>query len=101
VKTVRNFGAGIWATVAANLIGGAIFFWVDRFIFTNHAIEEWHFKDRGTCDQCGRETSLWRLVKAPNYDRRDHEPVFLCPECSRIKTSELRTKGIRISGRSR
>lgn len=23
----------LWATVIANLIGGCIFFWVDRFIF--------------------------------------------------------------------
>lgn len=26
-------GSSIWATVAANLIGGCVFFWVDRWIF--------------------------------------------------------------------
>ena len=25
-----------WATIIANLIGGLIFFWVDRIIFKNH-----------------------------------------------------------------
>ena len=32
---VKNLGVGISSTVIANLIGGAIFFWVDRFIFTS------------------------------------------------------------------
>jgi len=26
-------GSSVWATVVANLIGGCIFFWVDRWIF--------------------------------------------------------------------
>ena len=30
---LKNLGSGIWATVIANLIGGSIFFWVDRVIF--------------------------------------------------------------------
>jgi len=29
---VRHLGVGIWSTVIANLIGGVIFFWVDKFI---------------------------------------------------------------------
>ena len=36
---VRNLGVGIWSTIIANLIGGSIFFWVDRFIFTSKAVE--------------------------------------------------------------
>ncbi|MDD5246737.1 MAG: hypothetical protein PHS09_05035 [Candidatus Omnitrophica bacterium] len=98
---VRRMGTGIWATVIANLIGGMIFFWVDRFIFTSHAIEVWHFKDKGTCDNCGRQEKLWRLVKAPNYDRSKNSPVFLCLDCSKKKTDELRAQGIKIRGRSR
>ncbi len=98
---VRRLGVGIWSTVLANLIGGAIFFWVDRFIFTSHAIEVWHLKEKGTCDSCGREEVLWRLVKAPNYDKRDAPPIFLCMECSKAKTDALRAQGIKIRGRSR
>jgi len=97
---VRRLGAGLWSTVLANLIGGCIFFWVDRFIFTSHALEVWHFKDRGRCDNCGKEESLWRLVKAPNYDKRDSHPLFLCMKCSKAKTDRLRAKGIKIRGKS-
>ncbi|MDD5526944.1 MAG: hypothetical protein PHE11_06040, partial [Candidatus Omnitrophica bacterium] len=66
---VRNMGAGIISTVIANLIGGAIFFWVDKFIFTSAAIEVWQVKEKGKCDNCGKEESLWRLVRTANYDR--------------------------------
>jgi len=97
---VKNLGVGIWSTVLANLIGGAIFFWVDRFIFTSYAVEVWQFKDKGRCDECGKEESLWRLVKAPNYDRSDSRPRFLCMRCSKKKTDELRERGIKIRGKS-
>jgi len=99
---VKNLGVGIWSTVIANLIGGAIFFWVDRFIFTSYAVEVWHFKEKGKCDLCGKEEILWRLVRAPNYDKRDElKPVFLCMKCSKQKTDELRDKGIKIRGKSK
>lgn len=39
---VRHLGTSLYATVIANLIGGAIFFWVDKFIFTSRAVEVWH-----------------------------------------------------------
>ena len=98
---VKQLGVGIWSTVIANLIGGAIFFWVDKFIFTSYAVEVWQFKDKGICDQCGKEESLWRLTAAPNYDKRNAPPQFLCMECSKKKTDELRQKGIKIRGRSK
>ena len=97
---VRNLGAGLWQTIVANLIGGSIFFWVDRFIFTSKAVEMWHVKERGICDACGKETSLWRLVLAPKYDKRKAEPRFFCIECSKKRTDDLRKKGINIRGRS-
>lgn len=87
------------ATIIANLIGGALFFWVDKFIFTSSAVEVWQFKDKGKCDNCGNEESLWRLVLAQNYDRRNANPVFLCPACSKSKTEELRARGIKVSGK--
>ena len=90
---VRHLGTGLGATIISNLIGGMIFFWVDRFIFTSRAVEVWQFKEKGRCDSCGREESLWRLVLAPNYDRRSSTPVFMCMECSKAKTDALRAKG--------
>jgi len=99
---IKNLGVGIWSTVLANLIGGAIFFWVDRFIFTSRAVEVWQFKDKGRCDACGKEESLWRLVMAPNYDKRNSTtPIFMCMACSKAKTDALRAKGIKIRGKSR
>ncbi|MFH1577836.1 MAG: hypothetical protein ABIC18_02030 [Candidatus Omnitrophota bacterium] len=96
---VRQLGVGLWQTIVANFIGGAIFFWVDKFIFTSKAVEMWHFKEKGKCDDCGKDTSLWRLALAPNYDRREAHPKFFCFECSKRRTDELRKRGIRIRGR--
>jgi len=97
---VRRLGAGIWATVVANLIGGTIFFWVDKFIFTSSAAEIWHIKE-GRCDNCGRVSRLWRLVKTTGYDRSNAKPIFLCMDCSKAKTDELRRQGIPVRGKSR
>ena len=97
---VRNLGAGIGATIIANLIGGAVFFWVDKFIFTSQAVEVWHIRE-GRCDKCGSVSHLWRLVKTANYDRSDAKPVFLCMRCSKEKTDALRAQGIPVRGRSR
>ena len=96
---LKNLGVGIGSTVIANLIGASIFFWVGKFIFTSKAVEMWHFQEKGRCDDCGKETSLWRLVLAPNYDRRQSEPKFFCMECSKRRTDELRRKGVKIRGR--
>ena len=98
---LKNLGAGLWQTIIANLIGASIFFWVDKFIFTSKAVEMWHFKEKGNCDSCGKETSLWRLVLAPNYDKRDAQAKFFCMECSSKRTDELRAKGIKVRGKSR
>ncbi|MCX5711553.1 MAG: hypothetical protein NTY47_00555 [Candidatus Omnitrophica bacterium] len=97
---VRRMGAGLWATIVANLIGGAIFFWVDRFIFTSAAVEVWHIKE-GKCDKCGLSSHLWRLVKTVGYDKSKDTPVFLCLRCSKEKTDALRAQGIPVRGKSR
>ena len=101
-------GAPIWGTAAtwggtavANLIGGSIFFWVDRFIFTSKAVEMWHVIPNGKCDECGKVTELWRLTLAPGYDKRADEPKYLCMECSKRQTDKLRAKGIKIRGKSK
>ena len=94
---VRNLGTGIWATMVANLIGGSIFFWVDKFIFTSSTLELWIHKESGSCSSCGSKAELWRLVKAKNYDRSDARPVFLCTECSTKKLNELKKRGIQVT----
>ena len=98
---VKEMGTSLWSTIIANLIGGIIFFWVDKFIFTSQTIEMWHLRE-GKCDNCGQFTNTYRLTLAANYDKRQEEnPKFLCYKCSKIKTDELRNKGYKIRGRSK
>jgi hypothetical protein len=98
---VKQMGTSVESTVLANLIGGSIFYWVDKFIFTSSAIEMWHIKE-GVCDSCKSKGHLWRLVLAPKYDKRkDPNPKFLCMKCSKEKTDKLRAKGLKIRGRTK
>ena len=94
---VKNLGTGLTATIIANFIGGAIFFWIDRFIFTSKKLEVWYYKDKGICHKCGKKDTLRRLVKAQNYDKtNDPNPIFLCSKCSQQKLQELKSRGIQI-----
>lgn len=34
---IAALGVGLWQTVAANLVGGAVFFWFDRWLFRGGA----------------------------------------------------------------
>jgi len=95
---VKQLGTSVWSTIIANLIGGAIFFWVDQFIFTSKAVEKWHLKEKGTCWECGQEGVVRRLVTAKGYDRTNHVPIFLCPICSNKKLVELKRRGISVEG---
>jgi hypothetical protein len=83
------------AATIANLIGGCLFFWVDRFIFKSEAIERWEVLKAGACHDCGHVTLVRRLVVAPGgYDRSDDEsPQYRCPECSKKKLEQLIREG--------
>ena len=60
------------AATVANLIGGCIFFWVDRFIFKSQSIEQWEIMKKGKCHDCSKTDYVKRLVTAPGgYDRTD------------------------------
>ena len=85
------------ATIIANLIGGLIFFWVDRFIFTSETLAtQWEVREEVRCVDCGTVARGYRLVRAKDYDRSgDPAPEFRCEECSKKKSEELRKKGIR------
>jgi DNA-directed RNA polymerase subunit RPC12/RpoP len=82
------------AAIIANLIGGCIFFWVDRFIFKSKTVEKWEILKKGHCFDCGKEESVGRLVLAPGgYDRSDDaEPEYRCRECSAKKLEDLQKK---------
>jgi len=93
LKSVGSFTS----TVVANLIGGLIFFWVDKFIFTSRALlAQWQVEDNIQCYDCGKIARGYRLVKTPNYDRTKSQPKFRCEHCSQAKTERLRQAGIQI-----
>jgi hypothetical protein len=92
-------GSSLYSTIIANLIGGSIFFWIDKFIFTSQALEIWHIKE-GRCDNCGVNSHLWRLIKTTGYDKSNAKPIFLCMKCSKEKTDQLRAKGVPVRGKS-
>lgn len=87
-----------FATIVANLIGGLIFFWVDKFIFTSDVLApQWEIKEDITCVDCGVKSRGFRLVKTKNYDRtRDQHPEFRCEKCSQKKLKELRERGVDV-----
>jgi hypothetical protein len=84
------------SAVIANLIGGLIFFWVDRFIFTSEALAaQWEVKENVVCVDCGRVSRGYRLVRTKNYDKSaEKEPEFRCEECSIAKSRKLKERGI-------
>jgi len=86
------------ATIIANLIGGLIFFWVDRFIFKSNLLSvQWEIKENIACADCGKVARGYRLVKTRNYDKsQDQTPEFRCESCSKNKTELLRTQGVEI-----
>jgi len=94
VAFFAQFG-DVWATIIANLIGGLVFFWVDRVIFTRDFNEPvWSVKSDVVCTDCGRKARGYRLVYTGEYDRRkDHHPEFRCESCSERKLLELEQRG--------
>ena len=84
------FLGATWATAIANLFGGLLFFWIDRWIFNHTNIlrgEIWEVQEHILCADCGTPADRgYRLVKAANYDRsNDRRPRFRCHNCSRQK----------------
>lgn len=85
-------------SAVANLIGGLIFFWVDKFIFTSKMLQsQWEVKENIKCVDCGEITRGYRLAKTVNYDRLNvKNPQFRCEKCSQKKSEELRVRGVRV-----
>ncbi len=86
------------ATVVANLIGGVIFFWVDKHIFSSDIVAPlWEIKENISCADCGKACRGYRLVKTWNYDKtKDNHPEFRCEECSKRKLEALKKKGVKL-----
>ena len=84
----------ILATVIANLIGGLIFFWIDRFIFkTTMKNPVWEIQDHAVCAECGSVGEGYRVVEWFWYNRvNDKNPQFRCVKCKDIKLQEIRKK---------
>lgn len=87
----------LFATVVANLIGGLIFFWVDRFIFNSPLLKaQWEVQDNIECYDCGITARGYRLIKTANYDKSKSAPKFRCEPCSQKKTQLLRKQGVEV-----
>lgn len=96
IAMLSNCNAWVAAAVA-NLIGGLIFFWVDRHIFATPTYALWQIREKVVCADCGHEAKGFRLVKTRNYDRtNDKRPEFRCEICSEKKTKELKQKGVKL-----
>jgi len=86
-----------WSTIIANLIGGLLFFWVDKFIFTSKTFNTiWDIKENEKCNKCGKIGRVYRLIKYYSYDRiNDKNPIYLCEKCSKEKFEIIKNKGIK------
>ena len=86
----------LWATVIANLIGGLIFFWVDRFIFRSLSSEPlWEIHDDVKCADCGSRCRGYRIVEWMGYSRKnDKFPQYRCDACKDSKRKEVKSKAI-------
>jgi len=85
------------ATIVANLIGGLIFFWVDKFIFTSRLLEaQWQVRENVICCDCHTIARGYRLVKTKDYDKTSSIPKFRCEACSQKKTEQLIRAGVTV-----
>lgn len=95
IAYIKNSGSiwGTWedwyAAIIANLIGGAIFFFIDGLLIFNSPIfkkELWEVKENVTCADCGKVGRGYRLILKNKYDKTNTKNIeFRCEECSRKK----------------
>ena len=81
----------ILVTIIANLIGGAIFFWIDRVIFrTTSKLPLWEIEDNKTCVDCGQYGTGYRIVEWRGYNRRViSNAKYRCIQCKDVKRNQL------------
>ena len=85
------------ATIIANLIGGCIFFWVDKMIFKRPLKRpKWEI-EWTRCYDCNKYDKCFRLVESKHYDGIDDvNPQFRCSKCSDMKSNHLKELGVWI-----
>ena len=90
LKLLSNMST-LSATIIANLIGGLIFFWVDKIIFKKKSdIPLWEIKENIECFDCHKKTKGYRIVSWGNYDRsEDKNPQYRCKSCSLEKMKTI------------
>lgn len=83
LKLLSNMNT-LTATIIANLIGGLIFFWVDKIIFKKKSdVPLWEIKENVKCHDCNKVDRGYRIVEWGNYDRtEDKNPQYRCKKCS-------------------
>lgn len=83
LKLLSNMNT-LTATIIANLIGGLIFFWVDKIIFKKKSdVPLWEIKEDVECHDCHKKDRGYRIVEWGNYDRtEDKNPQYRCKKCS-------------------
>jgi hypothetical protein len=81
----------LWATIASNLIGGAIFFYFDRFIFTSAYFNPlWEIKSNVVCADCNKLGYGFRIALKKGYDKtKESNPEFRCYECAKNKANDM------------
>lgn len=82
------------ATIIANLIGGLIFFWVDKIIFKKKSdVPLWEIKENVECHDCHNKGRGYRIVEWGKYDRsQDSNPQYRCKDCSINKMKIVENK---------
>ena len=91
LKLLSNMST-LWATIIANLIGGLIFFWVDKIIFRKKSdVPLWEIKNKVECVDCHKIKRGYRIVCWGNYDRsEDKAPQYRCKKCSIKKMEKIK-----------
>lgn len=84
----------LWATIVANLIGGLIFFWIDKLIFRRKAkLPLWEIKENVCCNDCGTKDTCYRIVSWGKYDKSEDSatPRYRCKKCSIKKMNTIKS----------
>jgi hypothetical protein len=81
----------LWATIASNLIGGVIFFYFDRFIFTSKYLNPlWEIKSNKVCADCESRGYGFRIALKNGYDKtKEINPEFRCYNCATKKAQNM------------
>ncbi len=88
--------SAIWQTIIANLIGGCLFYFIDKYIFNitkKFSDEVWEQVENVKCCDCGKVNKGYRLIFKKNlYNKIEDVPQFRCKECSEKKYQQFKDR---------